>query len=105
MSQHADDGLLATKPYCAPGAYIQRVSDYCRSCRFEPKQATDDDACFFTTLYWDFLDRNQNPLRSNQRMNFQLSNLGKKSRSERRQVRRQADALKTKLTTETGPWA
>ena len=105
MSQYADGGLLATKPYCASGAYIQRMSDYCRSCRFKPKQATGDDACPFTALYWDFLDRNQNRLRSNRRMNFQLTNLDKKSRAERREVRQQADRLKTGLTRGAGPWA
>ena len=105
MSQFADGGLLATKPYCASGAYIQRMSDYCRDCRFDPKRAAGDDACPFTTLYWDFLARNQDRLRGNRRMNFQLANLDKKSRSELREVRRQADGLKTTLTRETGPWA
>jgi deoxyribodipyrimidine photolyase-related protein len=105
MSQYADDGLLATKPYCASGAYIQRMSDYCRDCRFDPKRATGDDACPFTTLYWDFLARNQDRLRGNRRMNLQLSNLDKKSRAERREVRQQADGLKTTLTRDTGPWA
>jgi deoxyribodipyrimidine photolyase-related protein len=104
MSQHADGGLLATKPYCASGAYIERMSDYCRSCRFKPKQATGENACPFTTLYWDFLARNQSRLRGNRRMNFQLANLDKKSRSEHREVCQQADALKTRLTRNTGPW-
>ncbi|NNL84932.1 MAG: cryptochrome/photolyase family protein, partial [Myxococcales bacterium] len=101
MSQYADAGLLASKPYCASGAYIQRMSDYCGDCRFNPKQATGEDACPFTTLYWDFLSRNQNRLRGNRRMNFQLANLERKSRSERREVRQQADALKSDLTKET----
>jgi deoxyribodipyrimidine photolyase-related protein len=101
MSQYADGGLLATKPYCASGAYIQRMSDYCGDCRFNPKRATGDDACPFTTLYWDFLSRNRNRLRDNRRMNFQLANLEKKSRSERGQVRQQAEKLKTALTKET----
>jgi deoxyribodipyrimidine photolyase-related protein len=105
MSQYADGGLLATKPYCASGAYIQRMSDYCRDCRFDSKRATGDNACPFTTLYWDFLARNQDRLRSNRRLNFQLANLDKKSKSERREVRQQADGLKTTLTRDTGPWA
>ncbi len=104
MSQYADGGLLATKPYCASGAYIQRMSDYCRDCRFDPKRATGEDACPFTTLYWDFLARNESRLRGNRRMGFQLVNLDKKSASERRAVRQQAGRLKTALTRDTGAW-
>ena len=101
MSQYADGGLLATKPYCASGAYVNRMSDYCGDCRFNPKKATGEDACPFTTLYWDFLSRNRQRLQGNRRMNFQLANLDKKSQSERRDVRRQSDRLKSELTKET----
>ncbi len=101
MSQYADGGLLATKPYCASGAYIQRMSDYCQGCRFNPKQATGPDACPFTTLYWDFLARNRSRLKDNRRMNFQLANLDRKSRSQRREVQQEAERLKTTLTTDT----
>ena len=80
------------------------MSDYCRDCRFDPKRATGEDACPFTTLYWDFLARNESRLRGNRRMGFQLVNLDKKSRSERREVRQQADRLKTTLTRDTGIW-
>ena len=55
MSQHADDGVIGTKPYCASGNYISRMSDYCRSCRYGPRKATGDDACPFTTfigIFW-----------------------------------------------------
>ncbi len=65
MSQFGDGGLMATKPYCASGNYIDGMSNYCKGCRYKPKQATGDDACPFTTLYWDFLDRHQQQLRSN----------------------------------------
>jgi deoxyribodipyrimidine photolyase-related protein len=105
MSQYAEGGLLATKPYCASGAHIQRMSDYCRDCRFDPKRATGDDACRFTTLYWDFLARNQDRLGGNRRLNFQLANLDENSHSERREVRQQAVGFKTALTRDTRPWA
>jgi deoxyribodipyrimidine photolyase-related protein len=59
MSQFADGGLLASKPYAASGAYMSRMSNYCRDCRYDPKQAVGDDACPFTTLFWDFLDRHR----------------------------------------------
>jgi len=98
MSQYADGGLVASKPYCASGAYIKRMSDYCRGCRFDPGRATGDGACPFTTLYWDFLSRNRNRLRKNPRMGLQFANLDRKSRTERREIRREAEAVKTRST-------
>jgi deoxyribodipyrimidine photolyase-related protein len=68
MSQFADGGLLASKPYAASGAYIDRMSDYCRSCRYDPKQRLGEDACPFNALYWDFLDRNEDALGRNPRL-------------------------------------
>ena len=52
MSQHADGGLLATKPYASGGAYINRMSDHCGDCRFDPKKRLGEDACPFTAGYW-----------------------------------------------------
>jgi deoxyribodipyrimidine photolyase-related protein len=57
MATHADGGLMATKPYAAGGAYLDRMSDYCKGCRYDRRLRTGPDACPFTTLYWDFLDR------------------------------------------------
>lgn len=68
MSQFADGGFLGTKPYAASGNYINRMSDYCRTCRFDPKKRVGDDACPFNALYWDFLSRNRSKLRSNHRL-------------------------------------
>lgn len=79
MSLHADGGRMATKPYAAGGAYINRMSDYCRECDYNPKKRVGDDACPFTTLYWDFLDRNRSRLGGNQRMAMPLRNLDRMS--------------------------
>ncbi|MEV6283815.1 cryptochrome/photolyase family protein [Kribbella sp. NPDC051770] len=73
MSQYADGGLLATKPYAGGGAYIDRMSDFCGSCRYDPKVRVGDDACPFTAGYWWFLDRNADRLQGNQRIARQLS--------------------------------
>ncbi|CAB4896873.1 unannotated protein [freshwater metagenome] len=68
MALFADGGMMATKPYASGGAYINKMSDSCRSCRFDPKQRVGPDACPYTTLYWDFLARNADALASNHRM-------------------------------------
>ncbi len=75
MALHADGGRMATKPYASGGAYINRMSDSCRTCRFDPKQRTGDDACPYTTLYWDFLARNESTLAGNHRMSRQLASM------------------------------
>ncbi len=98
MSQYADGGIVGTKPYCATGAYINRMSDYCSGCRYNPKKATGDDACPFTTLYWDFLSRNRNHLKGNRRMTMQFKNLDRKSRSEIRSIKSQAERVARDLT-------
>jgi deoxyribodipyrimidine photolyase-related protein len=90
MSQYADGGVMASKPYVASGKYIDRMSNYCRGCRFNPAKAVGEDACPITTLYWDFLMRHERRLSGNNRMTMQLKNLGRKSRSERAEIRRRA---------------
>lgn len=75
MVMHADGGLVGTKPYAAGGRYIDKMSDYCRGCSYDPTQRTGPRACPFTTLYWDFLARNQRRLARNPRMSVVLQSL------------------------------
>ena len=71
MSQYADGGVMASKPYIASGKYIQRMSNYCTECRYDPSKSTGDTACTFTTLYWDFLMRHEEMLTLNNRTAMQ----------------------------------
>jgi len=73
MALFADGGMMATKPYASGGAYINKMSDCCRSCRFDPKRRTGPDACPFTSLYWDFLARSADVLARNHRVARQLA--------------------------------
>jgi deoxyribodipyrimidine photolyase-related protein len=79
MALWADGGRMATKPYVSGGAYVNRMSDYCRGCRYNPKKRTGDDACPFTTLYWDFLHRHRDRLAESHRMQRPLANLDRLS--------------------------
>jgi deoxyribodipyrimidine photolyase-related protein len=75
MAVHADGGTLMTKPYAAGGAYISRMTQYCKGCAYDPKTRSADDSCPFTTLYWDFLDRNRDLFIKNHRMSQQVNGL------------------------------
>ena len=77
MGVHADNGVMMTKPYAAGGAYISKMSNYCKGCFYDPKLRTGDNACPFTTLYWDFLDRNLEEFKGNHRMSQQLFGIGR----------------------------
>ncbi len=77
MSQHADGGLMATKPYTSGGAYISRMSDHCRVCPFDPKKRLGDDACPFTAGYWAFVHRHSDLLAANMRTARSVSSMRK----------------------------
>ncbi|MCB5945614.1 cryptochrome/photolyase family protein [Acidocella sp. KAb 2-4] len=77
MVLFADGGLLASKPYAAGGAYINRMSDYCRHCRYDVTQKTGPRACPFNALYWDFLARHRDTLARNPRLALAYKNLGR----------------------------
>lgn len=95
MSQYADGGLMASKPYVASGKYIERMSNHCKGCRFNPAQATGADACPFTTLYWDYLRRHADALAKNPRMLMQLKNLNRLSDAQKTAIAAQATQLRS----------
>ncbi|NNU15397.1 cryptochrome/photolyase family protein [Parvularcula sp. ZS-1/3] len=90
MAIWADGGVLGSKPYAASGAYINRMSNYCKSCRYNVRERTGEDACPFNYLYWDFVMRNEEKLRGNQRMAMVFRNLDKKDKSEKLALRASA---------------
>jgi deoxyribodipyrimidine photolyase-related protein len=77
MAIHADGGVMASKPYAASGAYINRMSDYCGGCAHDVKQATGPRACPFNFLYWDFMARHADRFAKNPRMAMPLRTLAK----------------------------
>jgi deoxyribodipyrimidine photolyase-related protein len=101
MSQYGDGGIIGTKPYAASGSYIDKMSDYCVDCIYDPKDSIRENACPFTTLYWDFLSRNRKRLKKNPRMGLQFRNLDRKSDADRKKIRKKAKRLKSDLTRKT----
>ena len=101
MGQHADGGVIGTKPYAASGNYINRMSNSCRHCRYDPWRSVGEDACPFTTLYWDFLARHRRRFAENPRMRYPYLNLERKDPGELAAIRRRAEGLRARLTAET----
>ena len=97
MSQFADGGILGSKPYVASGRYIERMSNYCAHCRYDPGKAVGDEACPFTTLYWDFLGRHERRFDGHPRLQFQVRSLQRKSKEEREQITERAKWLRARL--------
>jgi len=94
MSQHADHGVVGSKPYVSSGKYIHRMSNYCKGCRYDVNQTVGEDACPYNALYWDFLDRHQDTFQGNRRMSIALSNVRKRDGSDLEEIRRRARSLR-----------
>jgi deoxyribodipyrimidine photolyase-related protein len=90
MALFADGGVMASKPYAASGAYIDRMSDYCDACAYRPDVKLGPKACPFNYLYWDFLMRNEARLTSNPRLAMPYRTLGKMDNDRREQIAAQA---------------
>ena len=97
MSQFADGGMLASKPYAASGAYINRMSDYCTHCHYDVKQRTGPKACPFNALYWEFIARNEGKLRKNPRMAMPYKNWERMADADKVALRAHAQQFLEKL--------
>jgi deoxyribodipyrimidine photolyase-related protein len=95
MSQFADGGVMASKPYAATGKYIERMSNHCAGCRYKPAVRSGPQACPYTVLYWDFLARHEALLARNPRMALQVKNLARVPAEEMQRIRSQALALRS----------
>jgi len=90
MSQFADGGLLGSKPYASSGSYINRMSNYCKSCTYDVKDRAGDKACPFNSLYWNFIVENKDKLSANPRMSMIYRNLEKMDPNVRESILRRA---------------
>jgi deoxyribodipyrimidine photolyase-related protein len=97
MGLNADGGVIATKPYIASAAYINRMSDYCGECRYNHKQRTGADACPFNTLYWHFLLKHESRLRANPRLGPAVLGLARIGSDERAAIVAQAAQILEEL--------
>jgi deoxyribodipyrimidine photolyase-related protein len=94
MSLFGDGGIMGSKPYAASGKYINRMSNFCKSCQYDPELVTGETACPFNSLYWDFIARNEEKLGGNQRMPYVFATWHKFEAQKQLQIReRAADVL------------
>jgi deoxyribodipyrimidine photolyase-related protein len=98
MSQWADGGRLATKPYVSSAAYLQRMGDHCRRCAYNPKHRTESDSCPFNALYWNFFDRHRTHLQGNPRLAMVYRQIEKMPPQVMTQLRTKADAIVQNLS-------
>ena len=98
MSQFADGGLLASKPYVASGAYIDRMSDYCRGCAYDVKAKAGPRACPFNYLYWDFIARHHGRLKGNPRMAQMVRTYDRFSEERKAEIASDAAAFLSRLS-------
>ena len=93
MSQYADFGKIATKPYISSANYIDKMSNYCKSCHYNAKAKKGEDSCPFNSLYWNFLDHHRAKLSANPRMGMMYRLLDKKNQEEMQEIRNRASKI------------
>ncbi len=102
MALHADNGLMASKPYAASGKYIQRQGDHCKGCKYSPAKTTGEGACPFNALYWRFIDRHLDYLAANPRMGLITANWRKRAPGDRRAITDWGDRCLQQLLASSG---
>ncbi|MEO1116801.1 MAG: cryptochrome/photolyase family protein [Pseudomonadota bacterium] len=102
MALHGDGGVVGSKPYVASGAYINRMSNYCKGCSYSVTQRTGDKACPFNALYWDFLARHREALSTTPRMRMVLKNLDRWSEEDVAAIEATAQAHRDALDAAVG---
>ena len=98
--QYATGGTFTTKPYVSGGAYIDRMGDHCGRCPYDPRTSTGPDACPFTTLYWDFVDRHEDRFAGNPRMATIVASWRRRDEAARVAIR--GRAAEVRVLAETG---
>jgi deoxyribodipyrimidine photolyase-related protein len=98
MSQWADGGQLATKPYVSSAAYLQRMGDHCKGCAYDAKARTGERACPFNALYWDFFDRHRAHFEGNPRLGMVYHQLGRMDIQSLTALKQQATTTLNRLT-------
>ena len=93
MSQFADGGIIASKPYVSSGAYINRMSNHCKSCHYSVAQKTGPAACPFNSLYWHFLLRHRDRFAKNPRMGNMYRTWDRMDEDRRKAVLQDADRV------------
>ena len=93
MSQFADGGIVATKPYVSSGSYINKMSNYCKDCHYKVSKKTEEDACPFNSLYWNFLDDKREHFKNNQRMSMMMSLLDKMNKEKLEALKKRANDI------------
>ncbi|MFO0857053.1 MAG: cryptochrome/photolyase family protein [Phycisphaerales bacterium] len=96
-SAPSETGLVGTKPYASTGKYIERMSNYCKSCKYDPATRTGPNACPFTVFYWDFLLRNRTTFSNNQRMSMMYKNVDQLSEQTRVEITIEAKRLRKRF--------
>lgn len=97
MALFADGGWIATKPYAASGNYVNKMSDYCKNCRYKVKEKHGEDACPLNSLYWNFIDQHYDTFTKNQRMSFPVRNWDKMDSHQKNAIREKASNILSNL--------